>query len=252
MLKAIPLAVSVLLHAAVIGTAAVLLSRCDGGGEKESRELAMFFETVDMQALSGAAEEKSGPPPSGKAAPPEEPQETGKKPIRSDAAPPAADIPGGDAAGSAPRDADGSGEADGTPEPPETDAVQEPPEAAGGPAADTAPAHAAETSPAGEHVRETLPVERAAVVQAPCAIGRIEPAYPRSARRKGHEGRVSLDLTISPDGTVSSADVADSSGFKELDSAALSAARKAKFSPATEDDRPVEGSVRISFDFKLK
>jgi periplasmic protein TonB len=46
------------------------------------------------------------------------------------------------------------------------------------------------------------------------------PPYPPIARRLGAEGKVSLRLTISPEGRVSSADVVSSSGREDLDEAA--------------------------------
>ena len=94
--------------------------------------------------------------------------------------------------------------------------------------------------------------EHAAVVSPPTALNRITPVYPRSARRKGREGRVTLDVCVSPEGKVVDATVVVSSGFADLDHSALDAASSARFAPATQDDTPIEGRVRLTFDFKLK
>ena len=94
--------------------------------------------------------------------------------------------------------------------------------------------------------------ERSAIAVPPSALNTIAPVYPRSARRKGREGDVTLELSVTAEGTVSGVAVVATSGFADLDRAAVDAARAARFAPATEDSRPVEGRVRLSFEFKLK
>lgn len=90
------------------------------------------------------------------------------------------------------------------------------------------------------------------VVAAPQALGRIVPAYPRSARRRRHEGNVVLDIIVSQGGDVVDVAVAESSGYQELDAAALDAARNARFAPATKDGLAIEGRIRLAIWFKLK
>ena len=103
-----------------------------------------------------------------------------------------------------------------------------------------------------EAPQSSADIEHAAVVSPPTALNRITPVYPRSARRKGREGRVTLDVCVSPEGKVVDATVVGSSGFADLDHSALDAASSARFAPATQDDTPIEGCVRLTFDFKLK
>ena len=103
-----------------------------------------------------------------------------------------------------------------------------------------------------EAPQSSADTEHAAVVSPPTALNRITPVYPRSARRKGREGCVTLDVRVSPEGNVVDADIVASSGFADLDHAALDAASSARFAPATQDDAPIEGCVRLTFDFKLK
>ena len=98
----------------------------------------------------------------------------------------------------------------------------------------------------------TAQLEQARVVSVPMALNKIVPIYPRSARRRGHEGVVTLEISVSDLGEVSDAVVIGGSGYGELDSAAVSAVRTAKFSPATEDGVQVEGRLRLTFEFKLK
>jgi len=95
--------------------------------------------------------------------------------------------------------------------------------------------------------------ERAEIRSDPAALDKIVPAYPRSARRKGHEGRVAVEVAVALDGSVSSAGIVSSSGYAELDAAALRAVGTARFSPATIDGVQVaDGRLRLVFDFKLE
>lgn len=80
----------------------------------------------------------------------------------------------------------------------------------------------------------------------------IRPAYPDGSRRRGEQGEVVLAIEIAEDGSVSSASVATSSGYPELDAAALKAVRAAVFSPAKSNGRAVAASARLALKFKLK
>ena len=95
-------------------------------------------------------------------------------------------------------------------------------------------------------------LEQAKVVSAPMALNRITPVYPRSARRRGREGVVTVEITVSDFGEVSGVEVIAGSGYKDLDSAAVSAVRTARFAPATENGVRVHGSLRLTFEFKLR
>ena len=94
--------------------------------------------------------------------------------------------------------------------------------------------------------------ERSRVVSEPRALNKIVPVYPRSARRRGREGIVMLEISVSDSGEVSDAAVIEGSGHKDLDSAAVSAVHTARFAPATEDGVKVQGRLRLTFEFKLK
>ena len=94
--------------------------------------------------------------------------------------------------------------------------------------------------------------ERSRVVSEPRALNRIVPVYPRSARRRGREGVVTVQISVSDSGEVSGVEVIAGSGHKDLDSAAVSAVRTACFAPATEDGVQVHGRLRLTFEFKLR
>lgn len=95
-------------------------------------------------------------------------------------------------------------------------------------------------------------VERAKVISAPKAIGRIEPVYPRSARRRGREGIVTIEAAVEETGQVGDVAVVATSGHDDLDSAAIKAVRKAKFVPANDKGRSVAAKLRLTFNFRLK
>lgn len=92
----------------------------------------------------------------------------------------------------------------------------------------------------------------------PRTIGRVDylgrhpqPVYPRASQRRGEHGRVVLRVLISPEGSVLSADVRQSSGYGRLDDAAIDAMRGARFRPYTENGVAYKALVDIPFDFVL-
>ena len=80
----------------------------------------------------------------------------------------------------------------------------------------------------------------------------IKPDYPKGARQRGEQGDVVLEIRVNAAGTVDDVKVAVSSGFAELDAAAVKAARVAKFSPARSGREPVASTARLKLQFKLK
>lgn len=80
----------------------------------------------------------------------------------------------------------------------------------------------------------------------------IKPEYPRSARERGEEGTVALELDVTAHGRVAAVRIVASCGFGELEKAAVAAVRKAHFAPARKKGKPVDASVRLTLDFRLK
>ena len=80
----------------------------------------------------------------------------------------------------------------------------------------------------------------------------IKPDYPKGARQRGEQGDVILEIRVNAEGTVDDVKVSTSSGFAELDEAAVRAARAAKFSPARSGRDPVASTARLKLQFKLK
>lgn len=80
----------------------------------------------------------------------------------------------------------------------------------------------------------------------------IRPQYPKGARLRGEQGNVGLEILVNAEGTVDEVKVVTSSGFAELDEAAVKAAKAAKFRPAESGGRMVASTARLTLTFRLK
>jgi protein TonB len=77
--------------------------------------------------------------------------------------------------------------------------------------------------------------------------------YPDSAQRAGQEGKVKVSFTVGSDGRLVDAVVTDSSGFGELDAAALAAVRAAApFAPIPAELNRSSARLSITLRFFLK
>lgn len=100
---------------------------------------------------------------------------------------------------------------------------------------------------------ETASAPRQARIDAPPRPKRnIKPDYPKGARQRGEQGDVTIEMRVNEHGVVDRAEVVSSSGFAELDEAAVRAVRAAKFTPAKSGRDSVASSARITLTFKLK
>ena len=119
---------------------------------------------------------------------------------------------------------------------------------------------------AGARIEEAAPPPAAAAAQAesatPAAAPAVElsasspvpiespgPRYPRRALRRGESGEVLLRIQVDARGVPSQVDVASSSGSRDLDRAAVAAARRWRFRPAMRDGSPVAGVVNVPIAF---
>jgi protein TonB len=79
------------------------------------------------------------------------------------------------------------------------------------------------------------------------------PPYPAAELRLGVEGTVLLRLTVTPQGTVSAAEVERSSDDKGLDDAAIAwVIAHWRYQPATQNGQPVAAMTRASLVFNVK
>jgi protein TonB len=84
------------------------------------------------------------------------------------------------------------------------------------------------------------------------AEGALIPPYPAGSRRRGEEGLVIVVADIDAGGRCLAADIEKSSGFAELDAAALDTIRLAPFQPARLDGAPRPARERFVFEFQLR
>jgi len=89
------------------------------------------------------------------------------------------------------------------------------------------------------------------ILEKPRVIDIPAPEYPLNARTTGIEGEVIVETLVDRDGTVAYVAILKTSGYDALDNAALEAASKARFEPATHSGRPVPTWISIPFSFSL-
>ena len=77
----------------------------------------------------------------------------------------------------------------------------------------------------------------------------LQPNYPATALDAKETGEVLLDVAVTPGGTVEKIALRRSTGFNDLDRAAISAVINWYFVPAMENGAPVEGQTIIALTF---
>jgi TonB family protein len=88
------------------------------------------------------------------------------------------------------------------------------------------------------------------VDKAPALVSQLKPVYPKEAKMQDIQGKVFLKLLIDEKGNVAKAKV-EKGVNALLDKSALTAAKKAKFSPAMVKDKPVKVWVVLPVSYKL-
>lgn len=78
------------------------------------------------------------------------------------------------------------------------------------------------------------------------------PVYPELARKRGQEGIARVRCQVNAAGIVTNATLAQSSGHRLLDEAALKTVRKWRFKPALSNGQAVAGNVIVPVEFRLK
>jgi protein TonB len=96
------------------------------------------------------------------------------------------------------------------------------------------------------------PAPVAEVFVPPAFRARQEPIYPERARRAGVVGVVGVRIALAADGAVRAVELTASSGSRQLDEAALAAARASTFEPATRNRAPVESEAVANYRFELR
>jgi protein TonB len=83
----------------------------------------------------------------------------------------------------------------------------------------------------------------------PIPVNRPAPRYPPEALRRGVGGTVRVRVVVAADGSVERMDIAEASGNRHLDRAALEAVRRWTFKPAVRGGRPVSAEVIVPLEF---
>ena len=81
---------------------------------------------------------------------------------------------------------------------------------------------------------------------------RIPPTYPKRALRSGIEGIVTVEFTITTDGSVKDAEIIEAEPPNIFDKSVLRAISKWKFNPDMVDGKPIEKRARQDVKFTLK
>jgi protein TonB len=78
------------------------------------------------------------------------------------------------------------------------------------------------------------------------------PVYPMSSRRKREQGTVRMRVQVGPDGAPLQVLLDRTSGYRDLDAAALDVVKKRwRFAPAKQGDRAVAAWVTVPLEFSL-
>jgi protein TonB len=77
------------------------------------------------------------------------------------------------------------------------------------------------------------------------------PEYPESARAAGEHGNVMLRVEVDVRGRAAGVEISKSSGFRDLDNAAVRAVKRWRFKPATMAGVPVATTINVPVQFQL-
>ena len=88
--------------------------------------------------------------------------------------------------------------------------------------------------------------------QAPAIVNLsfCRPAYSREALLRSEQGVVKLEFTVGVKGRLVGSRIVKSSGFRDLDTAALTALMHCSFRPAYRNGMPVQASFTIEYEWK--
>lgn len=75
--------------------------------------------------------------------------------------------------------------------------------------------------------------------------------YPKASLLNEEQGNVSMAFLVSPGGEVLDSKVEKSSGYKNLDKAALKAISACKFKPGTKDGAVAQTWTKVDYSWKL-
>ena len=83
------------------------------------------------------------------------------------------------------------------------------------------------------------------------AIKKVRPIYPKRYQRRSIEGTVLIKLLVNEQGIVTQVDVVESSGFRQMDQAAVNAAKQWVFKPKQKGGRTVKSWLKLPVKFQV-
>ena len=75
--------------------------------------------------------------------------------------------------------------------------------------------------------------------------------YPKASLMNEEQGTTSMSFLVNPDGSVADSKLEKTSGFKNLDKAALKSLSACKFKPGTKDGAPAQTWTKVDYAWKL-
>jgi protein TonB len=75
--------------------------------------------------------------------------------------------------------------------------------------------------------------------------------YPKASLMNEEQGTTSMSFLVNPDGSVADSKLDKSSGFKNLDKAAIKGLSACKFKPGSKDGAPAQTWTRVDYAWKL-
>jgi protein TonB len=75
--------------------------------------------------------------------------------------------------------------------------------------------------------------------------------YPKASLMNEEQGTVSMSFLVSPDGSVIESKLEKTSGFKNLDKAAIKSISACKFKPGSKDGSPAQTWAKVDYAWKL-
>ena len=75
--------------------------------------------------------------------------------------------------------------------------------------------------------------------------------YPKASLMNEEQGTVSMSFLVNADGSVAESKLEKTSGFKNLDRAALKSIAACKFKPGTKDGAPAQTWTKVDYSWRL-
>lgn len=75
--------------------------------------------------------------------------------------------------------------------------------------------------------------------------------YPKASLMNEEQGTVTMSFLVGPDGSVVESKLEKTSGFKNLDKAAMKSIAACKFKPGTKDGAPAQTWAKVDYAWKL-